>query len=276
MRKLKIPLKDVDQETIYNTCAGNFRDNTALKYMDKVVLSAAAYEKYIPRDIVHFPNYDIDEEDEKKVKNVYDEKFAKTGSVGKKYYESIMANANGRCPICGRGKLKNLDHFLPKALYPLLCVTPANLIPVCRDCNFDKGTAFDTDYYSIPFNPYFDDMDEIWLECKINYKEDNTYDITYINGYDKSIDEKKWNKYETHLKVFDLNETFGALACDEIENCKYEYTNLFKECGINIVKDRLIEHKESCEMNDVNSWQSALYRELTREVEDYCSWLDKR
>lgn len=273
MKNLQIPLRNVDVRTIYNDCAAAFRDKTALSYIDEAVAASAAYKKHVPKDIINFPQSKIKEGDEEKIIKIYTEKFAKKGSLGRKYYDAIMVNANGRCPICGSGKLKNLDHFMPKSLYPILCVTPANLIPVCRDCNLDKKDYFDTDYYSIPFNPYFDSMDDKWLECVIDYYNDNTYDISYKNGYDKSIDEQKWKKYEKHLTIFDLNSTFSARASEKMENCRYYFKNLLNSCGVDGVLESLIDHLQSIEKNDINSWDAALYRELIKEVNNYCRWL---
>ncbi|MCR4677545.1 MAG: HNH endonuclease [Lachnospiraceae bacterium] len=274
MKRLEIPLRDVEERTIYQKCADDFEDKTALGYIDQVVASADEYEAFVPQNVAGLTVYTINPGDKKKIKKVYTQKFAKKGSIGKDYYEAIMLNANGRCPICGDGKPKNLDHFLPKSKYPLLCVTPANLVPVCRDCNIDKGDEFDTNYYLLPFNPYFDEMNETWLECNICFKGDGTYELNFGNGYDENADHNKWQKYETHLRVFDLNATFTAKALEEVDNCKYQFQELLKECGLEAVKKDLTGRKNSYEHNDVNSWRSALYRELVRKVNDFCHWLE--
>lgn len=40
------------------------------------------------------------------------------------------------CPVCDqKSDLRELDHFLPKSIYPFLSLHPFNLIPVCKDCN---------------------------------------------------------------------------------------------------------------------------------------------
>ena len=274
MINLPIPLKHIDQRVIYNECADAFQDKTALGYIEEAVESAGIYEKYIPKDIAHFPEFKIEEGDDTKIIKVYTEKFAREDSVGRKYYEAIRANAKGRCPICGGGKLTNLDHFLPKSLFPLLCVTPANLIPECRDCNFDKKEKFSEDYYSLSFNPYFDVMEDVWLECTVDFKSDETFDIEFKNGFDKAKDPLMWKKYNAHLKYHELNATFSAKAEEDINNCKYQYQQELIACGEESVKKSLIEHKDSCEHSDVNSWSSALYRELVRKVHDYCLWLN--
>lgn len=273
MKRLEIPLKEIKEKTIFKKCADDFQDKTALGYLDKVVDVSEKYEDYVPRDIDSLPSYKITASDVKKIKNVYTQKFAKQGEIGRVYYDAIMANAKGRCPICGGNKLKNLDHFLPKSEYPLLCVTPANLIPVCRDCNFDKGTYFDTNYYLLPFNPYFDDMEDIWLECDVKFISDGTVEVKYRNGFDKSADYNKWIKYETHLKVYELDKTFYPRAVDDIEYGKYGDQDLLFNCGKPEVKKALLDRKKSCERYDANSWKAALYRELVRKIDDYCNWL---
>lgn len=273
MKKLAIPLQDVDERAIYKKCADDLENKTALGYLEKAVKSANEYQKYVPKNIGHLPQHDINDGDESEIKKVYTYKFAPKASIGHDYYKAIMANANGVCPICGGSKLKNLDHYLPKAKYPLLCVTPANLIPTCRDCNMDKGDVFDTDYYSIPFNPYFDIMKDVWLECNFDFENDKTFTVTYYNGFDKSKDALLWNKYEVHLNVHDLSETFSSRAHEHLNNCKTHYQRLLKKCGKREVHADICEQRLSYEQNDKNSWGSALFRELEKEIDKFCDWL---
>ncbi len=273
MKRLKIPLRDVDVRTIYQECADSFGDKTALGYIEEVVSSSDVYETFVPKDISHLPEQKINKGDEEKIIKVYTDKFAKQDMVGYKYYKAIKSNAKGCCPICGGGKLSTLDHFLPKSVYPLFCVTPVNLIPMCRECNSDKRKLCNTDYYKIPFNPYFDDMDDEWLECEIDFKSEDTFEIVYINGYDKDSNEQLWEKYKTHLEIFKLNDTFTAKADEEINNSKYGHQELLRRCGPEIFETALKEYKQGCEKYDINSWKSALYRELVRKIQDYCEWL---
>ena len=163
MIKLKFPPIVGQEKEIYIKCANAFTNKKdyakkALAYVDEVEKYSSAYEKYVPRSIACFTHIKLDKDKKEIINKIYEQKFAKEKSVGRKYYDIIMANANGRCPICGGGKLKNLDHFLPKSKYPLLCVTPLNLIPTCRDCNMEKRAVISNNYYEIPFHPYLEDM----------------------------------------------------------------------------------------------------------------------
>ncbi len=275
MLKLSIPLEHVSQKTIYSECADNFNDKTALRYLKKAMEAAKAYKMYVPKDIEHFPEYKIKKGDDKEIVKVYTEKFARKNSVGRKYYNAIIANANGRCPICGAGPLEELDHYLPKSEYPLLCVTPANLIPECSSCNGHKKARFSKDYYSLAFNPYFDDMSDKWLECSVEFNSDSTYSVFFYNGYDKTKNALMWEKYEAHLDIHNLNSTFSSQALIDIDSCYIQYQKQLWACGEKSVELSLIDVRDSCEYWDTNSWKAALYRELVKKVHSYCLWLDK-
>ena len=47
-----------------------------------------------------------------------------------------------KCPFCGIGTVSTLDHYLPKSKYPALAITPKNMIPACRDCNWERKGHF--------------------------------------------------------------------------------------------------------------------------------------
>lgn len=53
----------------------------------------------------------------------------------------MAAPPNERCPLCRQGTVYQLDHFMPKSLFPALCVDPLNLVPVCERCNLIKETG---------------------------------------------------------------------------------------------------------------------------------------
>ena len=184
-----------------------------------------------------------------------------------------MGNAKGRCPICGGGKLKNLDHFLPKNKYPLLCVSPINLIPTCRDCNMDKGVAVSDDYYEIPFHPYLETMTDKWVECVLVFYPDETFSIKFENGYNEIKNPDLWRKYGAHMRITDLDATFSSRAQEELENIRGMYKNEFLSCGKDKLCESLTDAKKSAEKVDVNSWKSALYRALVRDCDEFCKWL---
>ena len=46
-----------------------------------------------------------------------------------------------RCPICGISPPRELDHYLPKAIFQPLSIYVCNLVPICGECNRIKGPA---------------------------------------------------------------------------------------------------------------------------------------
>lgn len=225
MKKLKIPSLTGKVKEIYIECASDFTHNkkyanVALSYVDEVEKCSNEYTVYVPDNIAKFPYISICDEEKEIINKVYEQKFAPKGSIGRKYYDSIIGNAKGRCPICGGGKLKNLDHFLPKSKYPLLCVTPINLIPTCRDCNMEKGATVSEDYYEIPFHPYLEIMNDEWVECDLSFYLDKTFSIKFKNGFDESLNPDMWRKYEAHMRINDLAATFNSRAEEELENIR--------------------------------------------------------
>lgn len=94
-----------------------------------------------------------------------------------------------RCPMCGqiletKGKNQkgipnaDLDHFIPKSLYPQFALTVDNFIPTCLECNMrEKNDSF-------PFNG-LDDLNIILKH--INLKPEN-----FCLYYKLRINEKYW------------------------------------------------------------------------------------
>jgi len=75
---------------------------------------------------------------------------------------NVCPACDGKKPDIGRKKhrLSDLDHFLPKSVYPLLALHPRNLVPICIECN--QRIKGDTDpladngavSFSHSFHPY--------------------------------------------------------------------------------------------------------------------------
>ena len=280
MKKLERPLKKIQAHDIYIECANAFTSKisikeNAIKYEKEVAILAQMYEEKGPQNIMGLTLPSLTDEECDDIIKLYDQKFSKLGEDTRKYYDAILANGGKICPICGVGKRRTLDHFLPKSKYPLLCVTPLNLVPTCRDCNMEKGAKSSTDYYEMPFNPYFDDNSLAWLTCRIDFGINGECIPQFYNGLDKTQDPGWLKKCEVHISNSKLDETFQNAAVDEIENVQEHYWELYKECGEDEVKKQLRSYQKSCERIDINSWRAALYSALSLQYHEFCEWLKK-
>jgi 5-methylcytosine-specific restriction endonuclease McrA len=141
MRKLEKPT-DLPTE-VFLECISNYRDKdlkTRLSsYTDEIKRVAETYEKKVQNASLHtLATQDKEDGVVKKsdMIDVYKNKFSKKGQPGRTYYDKLMAIPKSKkCPLCGQRVVSSLDHHLPKTKYPVLSVTPVNLVPACSDCN---------------------------------------------------------------------------------------------------------------------------------------------
>ena len=188
------------------------------------------------------------------------------------FYDKIIANVNQVCPFCGEGRAITLDHFLPKAEYPFLVVTPENLVPSCRDCNMEKGDEKPTCNEEVPLHPYYDDIDSVWLEANIDYSKADNLDFEFVNNLDKTVEPLLFKRIDVHMRVHDLKANFSTHATSAINSKKRIHLQDAKQ-GVNRLHNELERELKSFEAEDVNSWRSALYRGLIRSIDKYVEWL---
>lgn len=101
------------------------------------------------------------------------------------------------CPYCGRQHINiakfpgyrdskpNIDHFLPKSLYPFLSISFMNLIPCCHVCNemANKGNYDPLKPDIGLYNPYVFNDDNITFKGIFNGNDEmdeNSYDVDII------------------------------------------------------------------------------------------------
>ena len=104
------------------------------------------------------------------METLYTQTLSRLESPARQYYDALRASApNNICPYCGQRTVSTLDHYLPKTIYPVLAVTPINLVPACGDCNKVKLDFQPPDSEGQILHPYFDDVtSEVWLEARVN------------------------------------------------------------------------------------------------------------
>ncbi|MCH5268895.1 MAG: HNH endonuclease [Lachnospiraceae bacterium] len=279
MISLPIPLLDTSVETIFKECVNRFESDESKKrlltYSTAVTKYSQQFLERMPSEIgmIVFPR--ISKKETKEIKKVYTQKFAnqEEKSLREKYYNVIMANAPGRkCPICEISITTTLDHYLPKSKYPLLVVTPANLIPTCWNCNLKKGTFSSVEAEDMPLHPYFDDVSKIkWLDAKVSFNSGLI--IEYINGCGSDVYEVMKKRIDIHLRVNQLKERYALLANGAIDGSKLYWKDIYFNSGKEQLLLHFNEQKKSEESFDLNSWKSAMYRALTEQYNEVEMWI---
>ena len=211
MNNLPLPLPQIKPKSIFRECVDGYRDKSKhrklLSYEARVEDDSDNYAELIIESSSAPRLPSIPDADRKQLMALYEEKFV--GDPGRKYYNQILGQAPyGLCPLCGVSQASTLDHFLPKSKYPTLSVTPANLIPSCRDCNMKKSSNV-----TLPVHLYYDIIpDDIWLYVSLKQELAPVYSVKCPDNWNARLAQR----VKTHFKVYELGKLYSAHAAQEI------------------------------------------------------------
>jgi hypothetical protein len=157
-----------------------------------------------------------------------------------------------KCPYCGFGEIKDLDHHLPRSKYLGFAIYAFNLIPCCHPCNNQKravaGENPDTQFH----HTYLDGVpDESFLIAAIsismagmvvNYSIAKTSEMEMATYQRLSFQFNRLdlnNRYQPEISMFITSqrtaiETIGALGAFALKGFLYKsYENSKKDFGLN-------------------------------------------
>ncbi len=199
--------------------------------------------------------------------NLYNDKMVKH-PFGRKVYDKLMALAPlSRCPYCGIGRVKNLDHYLPESKFPTFSVLPYNLVASCRDCNFDKSTSYATTQNSQTLHPYYDDYtNEQWLYARVLHTSPVSIKF-YVNApvnwcqLDKDI-------VQSHFDSYELADRFSIESSNTLADLREEF--ILYSSTPNVIQQELQKKAITYESRYKNSWETAMYQAVYQS-QWYCN-----
>ena len=194
------------------------------------------------------------------------ERMTQENNDGRPVYDRIMIGATGeRCPLCGKGQVKTLDHHLPQSHYTLLCVNPRNLVPACRDCQSEKKADYPKTRGTQTLHPYYDHyQNDIWLRAEVILGQSATF--RYFVDQGAPFHHNDIERLTEHVKVFGLAGRFSVRAAEELQDIRQGLRKVFDAAqaigaaGATEVRSELEARTVSSEANLKNSWRSAMYR----------------
>lgn len=265
---ITIDKPDLEVIEVVEVCKNSMREGNELKEKlaectTEIISGETVYKQLSENKDFHLfpPSEDINGIlDHTDMSKIYNEKFV--GGAARDFYDQIkLLVIDEKCPFCGQKNIKEMDHFLPKEKYPILAITPINLIPICKDCNFIKKSHTPTSYETILFNPYFDNFNsEKWLKAKVS--KSLPLKIKFFIVEDNGIAARDLSRIKETFKVLDLAKIYRIEANTEINNMKYSWKTIYRKKGGFALHERLREDAESRREYRVNSWQTALYEAL--------------
>ena len=189
---------------------------------------------------------------------LYTSGMLKVGA-GRHIYDAILGLApNSRCPYCGHRRVRQLDHFLPKAKYPSFSVSPLNLIPSCTDCNKDKLDGDANQLTDLPLHPYFDYIDNTcWLKAEILQEPGSVFlfDVDPNCGLPASDIER----LQSQFRKLDLGELYSTEANDELASIRLTLRKQYAIDGAVSVREHLQGEFLSARAHRLNAWKTAFY-----------------
>jgi hypothetical protein len=265
MRKLEEPkLSAID---VFTTCISKVRDKNLKKRFETVIPDIASAErKYktlagksklytFTDDLCLQREITIDE-----MKAVYTQRMANSNGPGYETYNLLKKGTfNRTCPICGQRKVSTLDHYLPKALYPSVVVTPINLIPACPDCNKVKSDDDPKSSEEETLHPYFDDLGSSRFLFATVIQDPHPLINFYVEPPIEWTEQFSI-RVKNHFKSFKLNLLYKLHAVDDIVG-QAEYWSLLSEEAL---KRQLLDQAESRKKAYPNSWQTAFYEGISQ------------
>lgn len=175
---------------------------------------------------------------------------------------NIIENQNiyykTKCAYCGLGDNNNMDHYLPKDLFPEYSVHMYNLIPCCSYCNEKKSALFlDAQKNREIFNPYFDKLNiKLILECRIHCNESSIETTLLLHN---GVDQVCMN----HLSKLDIINRYKKELPGKISNIMYDLIVIADEYGENIEKSKKVMKRKLEEYERIqghNSLDALIYR----------------
>ncbi|WP_225797783.1 hypothetical protein [Streptomyces aculeolatus] len=194
---------------------------------------------------------------------------------GRPVYEEAR-NRKTKCPMCGVGSVRQVDHHMPKSIYPYLAAVPINLLPICSDCNFAKSDSAPTCYEEQTLHPYFDDIDEDrWLKARLitSLDDGSAYEampldrpaswvIEFYVDPPFSWDSRLAGRVRHHFETFNLAQLFEDQAADELPGIELSIEEVFRDGGALGVSEYMAGLARSRARLHKNSWMVALYEAL--------------
>lgn len=208
----------------------------------------------------------------KELKGLYTHHMVPAKKPARQYYDQIMMQAPLRiCPFCGFGQVTTLDHYLPKAKFPLLSIFPKNLVPSCADCNKGKSAGIAISKNEQCLHPYFDQghfVNEQWLFAEvINTTPATIRFFVQAPNHWSATDQTRVN---SHFDDFKLAKRFSIQAGDEISNLRGELDIDFQISQQAGVEQALLKKHTGASLQHTNSWKTAMYQALAAS-NWYCS-----
>jgi len=173
-----------------------------------------------------------------------------------------------KCCLCGHAPSGQLDHYLPKTLFPEFSILTINLIPVCADCNYKKLDYFRrADGGPAFLHAYRDPLPETEPFLVVDISIGVTVAADFRVVQTTSITTLQFATLQHHFNSLRLADLYGESATElmgEKLTPIYEY---FDEGGAEFVQHYLRrDARGAARRHGLNHWKRALLDALADDA----------
>lgn len=181
------------------------------------------------------------------------------------------------CPNCTLNDCSQLDHYIPKSLFPEFSANPLNLMQCCSICNQKKLNRWLNGGQPIFLNLYLDDLPQeqyLFVDILIN---NGVPKIKFYLQNRTSIDSTLFSRIESHYRELDLCKRFVERASNAISEIYRDYiaSKDAKVTSLQFWKMQKSRAQQEQTVFGFNYWKSILTLECCNSS-DFRSWLGQQ
>ena len=174
-----------------------------------------------------------------------------------------------KCPFCGFGEVRDLDHQLPRSVYKAFAIYPKNLIPCCHPCNNKKrSVAGDEPNEQFP-HVYLDEMPtERFFFANADISDEGLTVLFEVRPC-VDISSDLLQRLRFLVERLELNTRYQAEVNSFITSHR-PAIELVAEGGAGSLRDFLLKNFESSARDyGLNHWQTAFWDCLANS-DEFC------
>lgn len=175
------------------------------------------------------------------------------------------------CPYCSLDTNPDLDHFLPKAVFPEFSLHGTNLVPICTPCNRKKLNSFanatgDRMFLHPSHEPT---VDAPIVRATLGFPGGQGLTVTY-DLVNLGMPGAEWDIVERHFERLSLADRYARRAASYLAAFKKNVTGMDL-----LVVDRTVEdaRNSSAFGEPTNGWKPALFRAVPAVKVHLLAWL---
>ena len=235
--------------------------------LDEVIALYDAYDaaKGAPNELLK--GADLDKELRAAIQKAYNltQRRRKLSSIRADLMRGIK-----RCPICGIDPPRELDHYLPKAVFQPLSIYVCNLVPICGECNRIKGPAVPKTPAHRYVHAYLEVLPPIrFLRATVS-TESGGLVVEFDVDPSADLPDLLRERLEHQLQSLRLNERY---ACEINMHLTSHATALYRCFNSNGAEDVKLFLKQQAEIEFAcfhrNHWRPVLLLALSNH-QDFC------